>query len=934
MAITDFIGTHIISNDWMNSDSSTATNAPGHAGYSQLAILRLAADSGADVVRIPLSLNAMTLQANGQYATPAWVLANIRVLLEEAAAREAAGSPVRIIIQVSDTPAGVASSDLTSLSNAVKAYITDIYATMGTLTAQIAGFEFGNEPNEYFSGAYRNSGADFADYINAMSSVVSGIETARNAEIPFIVGGIVYNHVDYMEQFFARLGSNAVIDGFALHPYTLPTASEPTATSTAADLASRRPTDWTDPASKGSLNDFQAALANLQRLMNANGYGERNLSITEIGVPSWLGARNAGADGRDDQARWIAETVGVLDSWDNGNVDSLVFHATLDYELGTTNDTYSVYDSNSTNNNNGQFGESAFGLFERLTANGPVQAKAAAYVLEALRGNMTPNATLYPENMADVLARLRVVVGQGEAGLTDLSAITTGGIGITNGYTVLTQGGNDTIIGSAVHDVIFAGSGNDLAGGGDGADRLYGGGGHDTLNGGAGDDDIYGNTGNDVIDAGSGTNRVDGGTGSDWLVLSGRRADFTITGDGKHVTISGAGQLTDGYNIERLVFQGDGSTLLLANADSNSGNGLTEANATVQNRAATLVLPAGLAVTEDQDVTAGFLTNRGVLIAQDADAGESTFRTTVFKGADTLGTLVLASDGSYVYQVSNAAVQSLAAGQRHIDTFTVTTLDGTSSTVSFTINGADETRTETLYLDQTPPQWLNGTTSADVFVINAASTGFHAGYTVDGKGIVVWNGTKFDILTGFETIRFTDRDVTADAQGRFIIGSDDAKYYETLYVDTAQTQWLTGKSGNDVFVYSGTSSTFQSAKAQDGQAVIVWNGTKFDILTGFETLRFADKDVRVNANGLFDISGTATTLIPENIVQNVAGTQHLAGIAVTDIFVAGGTKSSFGYARTQDGSGVVIWKGSEFDILHGYETIRFTDGDLTLSTIL
>ncbi len=53
MTISNVIGTHIISNEWMNFDSNPATNAPGHKGYNQLAMFRLAADGGADSVRIP-----------------------------------------------------------------------------------------------------------------------------------------------------------------------------------------------------------------------------------------------------------------------------------------------------------------------------------------------------------------------------------------------------------------------------------------------------------------------------------------------------------------------------------------------------------------------------------------------------------------------------------------------------------------------------------------------------------------------------------------------------------------------------------------------------------------------------------------------------------------------------------------------------------------
>src|SRR6202008_3031818 len=66
------------------------------------------------------------------------------------------------------------------------------------------------------------------------------------------------------------------------------------------------------------------------------------------------------------------------------------------------------------------------------------------------------------------------------------------------------------------------------------------------------------------------------------------------------------------------------------------------------------------------------------------------FSTTVAGVGSPLGTLVLAANGSYTYTVSNASTQSLGAGQTATDTFTVTSADGTTKNVSFTINGAND----------------------------------------------------------------------------------------------------------------------------------------------------------------------------------------------------------------------------------------------------
>jgi VCBS repeat-containing protein len=48
--------------------------------------------------------------------------------------------------------------------------------------------------------------------------------------------------------------------------------------------------------------------------------------------------------------------------------------------------------------------------------------------------------------------------------------------------------------------------------------------------------------------------------------------------------------------------------------------------------------------------------------------------------AGDLGLLSLNVDGTYTYTVANAATKYLAAGASKVDTFTVTSLDGTART--------------------------------------------------------------------------------------------------------------------------------------------------------------------------------------------------------------------------------------------------------------
>nr|WP_277985141.1 VCBS domain-containing protein [Salinicola tamaricis] len=58
--------------------------------------------------------------------------------------------------------------------------------------------------------------------------------------------------------------------------------------------------------------------------------------------------------------------------------------------------------------------------------------------------------------------------------------------------------------------------------------------------------------------------------------------------------------------------------------------------------------------------------------------------------AGTLGTLAITAGGNWSYSVANSAVQYLKAGETKVEHFTVSTLDGTTQTISVTIAGTNE----------------------------------------------------------------------------------------------------------------------------------------------------------------------------------------------------------------------------------------------------
>ena len=91
-----------------------------------------------------------------------------------------------------------------------------------------------------------------------------------------------------------------------------------------------------------------------------------------------------------------------------------------------------------------------------------------------------------------------------------------------------------------------------------------------------------------------------------------------------------------------------------------------------------------------EDTSPQVLTASGTISISDANAGQAAFKTQVISANGDLGTLTLAANGSYTYSVADNAVQYLGAGDTKTDTFTVTSLDGTTKQVTFLIEGVND----------------------------------------------------------------------------------------------------------------------------------------------------------------------------------------------------------------------------------------------------
>ncbi|MEO9649928.1 MAG: calcium-binding protein [Roseobacter sp.] len=142
---------------------------------------------------------------------------------------------------------------------------------------------------------------------------------------------------------------------------------------------------------------------------------------------------------------------------------------------------------------------------------------------------------------------------------------------------VVSGGGSDELLGTAVANRMDGGAGNDRILGFAGNDTLIGGLGIDTLNGGDGNDSILAGDGNDSVFAEAGNDTLDGGAGNDLLegkigndVIIGGTGDDTLRGsDGADSIIGGAGNdVAFGGNDNDTIRGGNGNDTL----DGSGGN--------------------------------------------------------------------------------------------------------------------------------------------------------------------------------------------------------------------------------------------------------------------------------------------------------------------------------------------------------------------------
>jgi VCBS repeat-containing protein len=232
------------------------------------------------------------------------------------------------------------------------------------------------------------------------------------------------------------------------------------------------------------------------------------------------------------------------------------------------------------------------------------------------------------------------------------------------------------------------------------------------------------------------------------------------------------------------------------------------------NDAAIITGTAAGSLTESGTIPAG-TSITGTLISADVD---NTSDWTASSNNTTYGSYGINSSGAWTYTIDNGntLVDALNVGGTLVDTFTVTTIDGTSKTVSVTINGADDASVlsgaSTFTGRLTEASGLSNSINNDL--ASSRATG-RVIYT-DVDNTIVWNTTG--------------KTVTASQKGSYTVDANGNWVYN-LNNNFGTVQKLhAGQSATDTFTISTTSGITQTV------TVVIYGGEDTPVVKNPEAL--------------------------------------------------------------------------------------------------
>jgi VCBS repeat-containing protein len=306
-------------------------------------------------------------------------------------------------------------------------------------------------------------------------------------------------------------------------------------------------------------------------------------------------------------------------------------------------------------------------------------------------------------------------------------------------------------------------------------------------------------------------------------------------------------------------------------------------------------------VTEDRALLAS-----GTLSVSDVDTGEAAFVAGQVSGTYGSATIGANGDWTYTLDTTSAGLQTLGTGATLTDTLTVQSLDGTTATLSITINGLDDFAGATPILGTTLGDTVTGTNGADViYGLDGNDTlyGLDGDDTIDGGvGVdLVDAGAGNDMIY----IGSVDEGVGKISSGGVMGGTG----YDTVIVDGISTDYVVTS-----FVLSPTEVQRKITNLTTG---------KFSIMTGIEAIEFSD-GVRIEyVPPNHAPTGTATALL--------TGTEDTPTVITLADLVAGFTDADgdvLAVTGLTSSAGVLV---DNLDGIWSLTTDANFNGDLSLS---
>jgi VCBS repeat-containing protein len=277
-------------------------------------------------------------------------------------------------------------------------------------------------------------------------------------------------------------------------------------------------------------------------------------------------------------------------------------------------------------------------------------------------------------------------------------------------------------------------------------------------------------------------------------------------------------------------------------------------------------------VKEDTSLVGADLVATGTLTVTDVDTvgvvsgGENHFKTTVTAvTTDNLGSLTIDANGVYRYTVANALVDTMAEGDKRVETFSVQSIDGTPKLLSFTISGTNDAPTVTAGSQSVTLVEAGGVANGTVGT-SSATIALTMG---DVDGTANYDATYLT-ANGWATSNTGATYTKVGTYGTATLTVSTGVVSYALNNSSAATQALTGgQSVTDSFTVQVTDGAATSNVAAvfaitgTNDAPVIGTHTNVTIIQGLEGVQVIDKFNAVDPEGdtvAFSLTGTNSNL--------------------------------------------------------------------------